>query len=70
LDVSPFFDDIILTIHDFNFSIWKENIDIPLFSSLIVKGAMITCGAFSPFRPGVVIIGRTDGKLDIWDFID
>jgi len=31
---------------------------------------MITCGAFSPHRPGVVFIGKTDGNIDIWDFVD
>ena len=31
---------------------------------------MITCASFSPFRPGVVIIGCSDGQLDIWDFLD
>lgn len=31
---------------------------------------MITCGAFSPFRAGMVIIGRSDGYIDIWDFMD
>lgn len=31
---------------------------------------MITCGALSPSRPGVLIIGRSDGKLEIWDFTE
>jgi len=31
---------------------------------------MITCGGFSPFRPGVIIIGRNDGWIDIWDLMD
>ncbi|CAK59134.1 unnamed protein product (macronuclear) [Paramecium tetraurelia] len=70
LDVSPFFDDIILTLHDFNFCVWKHNSTQPIFDSLILKGAHITCGGFSPFRAGVIIIGKTDGNLDVWDMLD
>lgn len=64
------FDDIVLTLYDFYFAIWKQDIEVPIFTSMIIQGAHITCGAFSPFRPGVVIIGRSDGYLDVWDFID
>lgn len=70
LDVSPFFEDIILTLHDFNFCIWKHGVDTPIFESNILKGCQITCGCFSPSRPGVIVIGRTDGNLDVWDFLD
>ncbi|CAD8180809.1 unnamed protein product [Paramecium pentaurelia] len=70
LDVSPFFDDVILTLHDFNFCVWKHNSTLPIFDSLILKGAQITCGGFSPFRAGVIIIGKTDGNLDVWDMLD
>lgn len=28
LDVSPFFDDIILTLYDFHFCIWKADVDV------------------------------------------
>jgi hypothetical protein len=44
LDVSPFFDDIILTLHDFNFCIWKHQIAIPVFESFVIKNAHISCG--------------------------
>lgn len=70
LDVSPFYDDIILTLHDFNFSVWKHNVPLPLFESMIVKNAHITCGGFSPFRAAVIIVGKTDGNLDVWDLLD
>ncbi len=70
LDRSPFFESIILTLHDYHFNIWKTTVDVPIFSSMIIKNAMITCGAFSPHRPGVVLLGKSDGFLDVWDFID
>lgn len=70
LDRSPFFEDIIMTVHDFHFSIWKTEIDVPIFSSCLLKNAQFTCGAFSVYRPGIIIVGRNDGWIDIWDFLD
>ena len=43
---------------------------MPIFESSILSKCQITCGLFSPSRPGVVFIGRSDGELDVWDFID
>lgn len=37
---------------------------------MVSKGAFHTCGCWSPTRAGVIFIGRSDGLLDIWDFID
>eukprot|EP00825_Cyclidium_porcatum_P013489 TRINITY_DN1710_c0_g1_i3.p1 TRINITY_DN1710_c0_g1~~TRINITY_DN1710_c0_g1_i3.p1 ORF type:complete len:391 (-),score=72.50 TRINITY_DN1710_c0_g1_i3:242-1414(-) len=70
LDSSVFFEDVELTLHDFNFCIWFHQVDVPIFESMILRDAQITCGAFSPSRPGVILIGRSDGNLDIWDLID
>ena len=70
LDRSFFYEDIFLTLHDFHFCIWKADVDDPIFSSLLIRNATITSGSFSPFRPGIIIIGRSDGILDIWDFMD
>lgn len=66
---SPFYNDILMTVHDFNFNIWKEGCPKPIFTSYY-STAYMTCGDFSPTRPGVIIIGRSDGRLDIWDFSD
>jgi hypothetical protein len=72
LERSPFFDDLILTVHDFHFCIWKTSLDDfsqPIFRSANTFGSHNTCGAFSPTRPGVIFITKTDG-IDVWDFID
>lgn len=37
LDVSPFYEDITLTLHDFNFCIWKQDVEVPIFDSAVVK---------------------------------
>jgi dynein intermediate chain 3, axonemal len=31
---------------------------------------MLTAGRWSPTRPGVLVIGRSDGILDVWDLLD
>ena len=66
---SPFFDDILMTVHDFHFCIWKEKCDIPILQSYY-SDTVLTCGDFSPTRAGVLFIGKADGTLAIWDFFD
>lgn len=72
LERSPFFPDILMTVHDFNFCIWKTDLDdydFPIFKSANTFGAHNTCGAFSPTRASVIFISKTDG-IDVWDFFD
>jgi len=72
LERSPFYDDLIMTIHDFHFAIWKISLDtqdLPIYRSANTFGSHNTCGAFSPSRPGVIFITKTDG-IDVWDFLD
>lgn len=73
IERSPFYDDLVMTVHDFNFCIWKtstykDNL-APIFRSANTFGAHNTCGAFSPTRPGVIFITKTNA-IDIWDFYD
>ena len=61
-----------MTVHDFNFCIWKTSLDeydLPIFKSANTFGAHNTCGAFSPTRASVIFISKTDG-IDVWDFFD
>ena len=37
---------------------------------MIGKGAFNTCGRWSPTRAGVIFIGKSNGTIDIWDFMD
>ena len=72
LERSPFFPDLLLTVHDFYFCIWKtsrQEFEHPIFRSANTFGAHNTCGAFSPTRPGVIFITKSDG-IDVWDFLD
>lgn len=72
LQRSPFYDDLLLTVHDFHFAIWKISLldrDEPIFRSANARGSQNTCGGFSPTRPGVIFITKNNG-IDIWDFYD
>ncbi len=72
LERSPFYEDLVMTVHDFHFAIWKTSLDTqetPIYRSANTFNAHNTCGAFSPSRPGVIFITKTDA-IDIWDFVD
>lgn len=69
LHMSPFFPDIILTVADACFHIWSAGRDQPLFISPN-HSHRLTCGAWSPTRPSVVILADATGHLQTWDFSD
>jgi len=72
LERSPFYSDLVMTIHDFHFAIWKTSIETqetPIYRSAMSFGTHNTCGAFSPSRPGVIFV-TTMNSIDVWDFLD
>ena len=66
---SPFVKEIYLSVGDWTFNLWKEGVGSPLFVSPFCN-CLYTCGAWSPSRPAVIFIGRSDGMIDIWDLND
>lgn len=70
LDLLPSNEDIVLTVYDYHFCVWKTNVEVPLFTSLVTKGCYHTYGCWSPTRAGVLFIGKSNGTIDIWDFMD
>ncbi|XP_072366415.1 dynein axonemal intermediate chain 3 [Scyliorhinus torazame] len=67
---SPFFRDIILTVGGWTFAIWKEGVTLgPLVHSACATKRCQT-GHWSLTRPGVIIIGKEDGNIDIWDLLE
>ena len=66
---SPFFPDIFLSVGDWSFNIWKQGVASPIFSSPFTT-SYFTCGLWSPTRPSVLLLGKVDGSVDIWDFLD
>ena len=69
LDRSPFFPDILLSVGDWTFKVWKEGKSTPIYSSPC-SAAYLTTGCWSPTRPGVIYTARTDGVLEVWDLLD
>jgi WD40 repeat protein len=61
-----------LTVYDYHFSVWDTNLDVlmPIFNSYIYEGSTILSGCFSPTRPGVIYIGKSDGRIQVWDLAD
>lgn len=69
IERSPFFPDILISVGDWTFKIFKEGVKKPLFTSPSAD-AYLSAGCFSPTRPGVVFTAKQDGTLEIWDFLD
>jgi len=66
---SPFFPDILLSVSDWNFHLWKVGQNKPFFVSPN-SNTYLTAGSWSPTRPAVVITASADGHLLAWDFTD
>ncbi len=66
---SPFFADIVLTVSDWAFHIWQVGKDKPIYVSPN-HAHYLTCGAWSPTRPAVIILTDSTGHLQVWDFTD
>jgi len=66
---SPFFRDCLLTVGDWTFSLFLAASMQPVVKSSF-SSSYLTCGRFSPTRPGVIFTSRADGCLDIWDLVD
>ena len=67
---SPFFKDIFLTVHDFHFSLWAKGRPKSIFMSPNLDNCSYTCGKFSPSRPGVIYLCKSNGEIDTWDLLD
>ena len=73
LERSPFFEDVLLTVGDWSFQIWREGeaSTSPLFqSSYSPSGDYYTAGCWSPSRPAVVFLANSAGFVEVWDLLD
>lgn len=65
----PLIGDVFLTCGDNTFKVWRAGLELPLYRSPTID-ANVTCAAWSPGRPAMVFIGRSDGKIEVWDLLD
>lgn len=65
----PLIGDVFLTCGDNCFKVWRAGMELPLYRSPTIE-ASVTCAAWSPGRPAMVFIGRSDGKIEVWDLLD
>uniref|UniRef100_A0A0R3TNP2 Importin N-terminal domain-containing protein n=1 Tax=Rodentolepis nana TaxID=102285 RepID=A0A0R3TNP2_RODNA len=77
LERSSFLSDVYLCVGGFSWSLWKENVKSgPLLCSAIYTKAPTVAsfytlgGLWSPSRPAVFYIIRSDGVLEAWDLLD
>ena len=66
---NPSFSKHFLTVGDWSAKVWSDDITE---SSLFTTGGYtekITDGCWSPSRPSVFYVTRTDGVLDTWDIL-
>ena len=70
LEPNPAFPGLILSVGEKHFTLWSlRDSSGPIFSSP-QAATDLTCGKWSPTRPGVLYVGRDDGCVDIWDLTD
>ncbi|XP_022087919.1 WD repeat-containing protein 63-like isoform X2 [Acanthaster planci] len=70
LQRSPFFKDLVLAVGGWNFTLWKEGIEGGPIIQSATAPKKLTAGYWSPTRPAVFFVGRSDGNIDIWDLLD
>jgi len=65
---NPVHPKFFLTIGDWTAKIWSEELQSHPIMSTRYHNAYLTDGCWSPLRPGLFFLTRTDGFLDVWDF--
>lgn len=65
----PTIGDVYLTCGDRGFKVWRAGVAMPLYESP-QRTAAVYCAAWSPARPGLVLIGIGNGMVELWDLLD
>ncbi|XP_062472857.1 dynein axonemal intermediate chain 2 [Pezoporus occidentalis] len=69
LSRNPTYPKIFLTVGDWTARIWSEDAKESAIMWTKYHLAYLTDGCWSPVRPAVFFTTRSDGTLDIWDFL-
>jgi hypothetical protein len=67
---SPFIKELVLSVGGSSFAIWKEDLLLQPIVESTSSGPTMTDGEWSPQRPGVFFISKSDGTVDVWDLCD
>ncbi|XP_063991901.1 dynein axonemal intermediate chain 3-like isoform X2 [Diachasmimorpha longicaudata] len=64
---SKYLNDVIMTVGGKTFAVWREDFSEPVF----IKRSSVryTACSWGTSRPTVVLLGRADGTIEIWDLI-
>ena len=57
-----------LSVGDWSAKIWSDELQSHPIMQTRYHNAYLTDGCWSPTRPGLFFLTRTDGFLDVWDF--
>ncbi|KAL8432391.1 hypothetical protein ACSSS7_004658 [Eimeria intestinalis] len=64
---NPFYSKYFLSAGDWTAKVWMEEVKTPLITTPH-HPATLTDGQWSPSRPGLFMVTRTDGFLSFWDY--
>eukprot|EP00753_Platysulcus_tardus_P013920 PLAT3915.2.p1 GENE.PLAT3915.2~~PLAT3915.2.p1 ORF type:complete len:615 (+),score=308.80 PLAT3915.2:91-1935(+) len=65
---NPIHPKFFLTVGDWTARIWVEDLKTPIMTTKY-HPSYLTNGCWSPTRPGVFMVTRMDGVVDIWDYL-
>jgi dynein intermediate chain 3, axonemal len=66
---SPYFPDILLSVGDWSFHLWRVGSLQPLFTAGY-SSEKYTAAVWSPTREAVLFLGLADGSVQCWDLLD
>ena len=70
IDRSAVLPSLYVSCGESTFSLWHVGGERPVFVSPPCHSASYSAARFSPTRPAVLCLGRTDGVVEVWDCLD
>jgi len=67
IERNPFHPKYFMTVGDWTARVWTEDLKSPIMTTKYHQ-SYLTAGCWSPTRPGVFLVTRKDGIMDVWDY--